>query len=100
MKSQFCESASEVHILVWNTACSNGRRHLKTACCLRRGPQTDLAPLIDVFPSATRPELRPFAAEELQAAFALQPGAYELPEVHARPARVWIKVCMQVSLPV
>lgn len=38
-----------------------------------------------MFPSAARPELRPFSAEELQAAFALQPGAYELPEVHALP---------------
>ena len=72
----------EVHTLVHYQRRSQTS---KDACCLCRGPQTDLAPLIGVFPSAARPELRPFTAEELQAAFALQPGAYELPEVHALP---------------
>jgi hypothetical protein len=52
----------------------------------RRGPHTDLAALIDVFPAAARPELRAFTREELQAAFALQPGAFELPEVRTGPA--------------
>lgn len=55
---------------------------------MRRGPHTDLVALIDVFPTAARPELRAFTREELQAAFALQPGAFELPEARTGPADV------------
>ena len=50
-----------------------------------RGPGLELAPYADVFPAATRPVAAPFSAQTLQAAFQLEIGKCNLPDVSAWP---------------
>ena len=71
------------------TASHPPRPHTRTPSVVgaHRGPGLDLAPLADVYPATTKPDWRPLSAEELQRAFTLQPGHYQLPEV-----RMWVLV--------
>lgn len=48
-----------------------------------RGPGLELAPVAQLHPPATRPELQPLRPDVLQRGFTLQPGRYQLSEVRA-----------------